>query len=87
MRTLGVNLAPKSRSSGGCRFTKLFGSVGRLQRLGEGVSLLVEANGQYAFSQLLAAEEFGIGGARFGCGYDPSELTGDHGLVGRAELR
>jgi hemolysin activation/secretion protein len=51
------------------------------------LSLLVEASGQYAFSQLLASEEFGLGGGRFGRAYNPSEVTGDHGLGAALELR
>lgn len=43
--------------------------------------------GQIASDPLFSAEEFGIGGQSFGRAYDPSEITGDHGLAGSVELR
>src|SRR5690606_7027605 len=33
------------------------------------------------------SEEFGIGGINNGRGYDPSEIVGDEGIAGRAELQ
>lgn len=36
---------------------------------------------------MLASEEFGLGGASFGRGYEPSEITGDHGAAFSAELQ
>ena len=75
-----------SRAAGRSDFTKLTVTTQRLQALGGGFSLLTAANGQYAFSPLLAAEEFGFGGTQFGRGYDPAELTGDHGLAAKLEL-
>ena len=76
-----------SRANGRPDFSLARLSASRLQSLGGGLSLLAEASGQYAFSQLLAAEEFGVGGARFGRAYDPSEIAGDHGFAAAAELR
>jgi hemolysin activation/secretion protein len=35
----------------------------------------------------LSGEEFSVGGARFGRGYDPSEITGGDGAAGLVELR
>ena len=43
--------------------------------------------GQLADGALVAAEEFGGGGARFGRAYDYSEIVGDDGIAGAAELR
>ena len=76
-----------TRENGRSDFTKLNGNLLRLQRLLPRVSLLLEGSGQYSFSQLLASEEFGVGGAQFGRAYDPSETTGDHGVAGKIELR
>ena len=76
-----------TRENGRSDFTKLNGNLLRLQRLLPRVSLLLEGSGQYSFSQLLASEEFGVGGAQFGRAYDPSEITGDHGVAGKIELR
>ena len=76
-----------SRANGRPDFTKFSGGVSRVQGLWPGVNLRFDLEGQYAFSQLLAAEQFGIGGPRFGRAYDPSEVIGDHGLAGRIELQ
>lgn len=79
-----VNL---SRATGRSDFTKVTTDLQRLQGLGPGWSVQLAATGQYALAPLLASEEFTFGGARFGRAYDPAELTGDHGLAGKAELR
>ena len=36
---------------------------------------------------MLSVEEIGVGGSAFGLAYDPSEVTGDHGMAGKLELR
>lgn len=52
------------------------------------VSLLVSATGQTSFGRsLLSSEQFGLGGTYYGRGFDPSEITGDRGLAGKAELK
>lgn len=76
-----------SRANGRPDFSRINLGASRLQDLEGDFSLLAEAAGQYAFSQLLASEEFGVGGARFGRAYDPSEITADHGLAAALELR
>ena len=76
-----------SRAAGRPDFTKLSGSVARVQSILDGVNLRADLDGQYAFAQLLSSEQFGIGGARLGRAYDPSEVIGDHGLAGRLELQ
>ncbi|MBT3925551.1 MAG: ShlB/FhaC/HecB family hemolysin secretion/activation protein [Rhodospirillaceae bacterium] len=68
-----------SRARGRSDFTKLNASALRLQRVLPGFSVLAAAQGQWSAHTLLSAEEFGVGGAQFGRGYDPSEITGDHG--------
>jgi hemolysin activation/secretion protein len=47
---------------------------------------LVQIDGQYAADALPSSERYSLGGAGFGRAYDPSEITGDHGLAGRLEL-
>lgn len=42
--------------------------------------------GQYASRVLPASERYSIGGAQVGRAYDPSEITGDHGIAGRIEI-
>jgi len=51
------------------------------------VSAFFAFTGQYAGTQLLSPEEFGLGGRTFGRAFDPSEKTGDHGFAVSAELR
>lgn len=76
-----------SRARGKPDFTKLTGEL-RHQRVITGpFSVAVLAQGQYAFDSLLASEEATFGGRRIGRAYDPSEISGDHGLGGSAELR
>lgn len=43
-------------------------------------------SGQYAGDDLPSSERYSVGGGRFGSAYDPSEITGDHGLAGRVEI-
>lgn len=79
---------PVSRRTGADgTFTYLNGTIARLQGLGGGFQLYGEINGQYSFQPLLPTERFGVGGARFGRGYPPGNITGDHGIAGKVELR
>jgi len=76
-----------SRTDGRSDFTKLSGDILRLQELGLGWSLLTEVGWQYAFDSLLSSEEFGLGGPQYVRAYDPSEVTGDHGIAFKLELQ
>ena len=76
-----------SRAEGRSDFTKVVGSVRRKQTLAPGWSLSAAFTGQYAFSQLLASEECGLGGQDYGSAYDPFEISGDHCLAARFELQ
>lgn len=76
-----------TRANGRSDFTKFEFIASRLQRVSRRWSLLGTFVSQYAMSQLLASEEFGLGGERCGRGYDPSELVGDHGACLLLELR
>lgn len=78
-------LATRTRAGGREDFTKITAGALRIQQITPPVQLVLGLNGQYALSQLLASEEFGYGGMPFGRAYDPSQLTGDHGLAFRAE--
>lgn len=78
----------KSRTNADGNFTSLSAEVQRQQRLGNSrFGLLLAARAQYTNAPLLASEEFGFGGADYGRGYDPSTITGDRGLAGKAELQ
>lgn len=68
-----------SRINGVSDFTKLNFEALRIQSIAPRFSLAVSAAGQIASDPLLSSQQFGLGGARFGRGYEPSELTGDQG--------
>lgn len=76
-----------SRADGRSDFVKTTFSASRLQSITPTIELLANARGQHTKSPLLSSEEFGIGGADTGRGYDPSEITGDRGLSASVELR
>ena len=76
-----------SRPDADPRFTKLTGSVSRLERIVNNVNLKASLKGQISSSALLTAEEFGVGGAALGRGYDPSEIVGDDGIGGSLEVQ
>lgn len=44
-------------------------------------------SGQYARQQLHTSNEFQVGGAEFGRGYDSGEISGDYGAKVKAEIR
>lgn len=76
-----------SRPKGKSVFTKLSGTISRLQLIGQRFSLLAAVNGQFSFEPLLAEEQYAYGGPIYGRGYDPSEIVGDQGIAGKLELR
>ena len=76
-----------SRAAGRVDFSKVEGYASRLQPLVANFSMLVAAYGQYAFTPLLAPEQCGYGGGRFGRAFDPSQLLGDSCWEASGELR
>lgn len=76
-----------SRGDGKSNFVKYNFYLSRDQVINQRFSLLFAGSAQYTRDQLLAAEEFGVGGRVFGSGYDPSEIIGDKGIAGKVELR
>ncbi|MBL8696755.1 MAG: ShlB/FhaC/HecB family hemolysin secretion/activation protein, partial [Alphaproteobacteria bacterium] len=77
----------RSRSDASGRFAKLRADAVRTQRLFGPFSAQLQLSGQIANRSLLSAEEFSLGGARYGRAFEPSELAGDRGWAGSAELR
>ncbi len=77
----------RSRPEGRSNFSKTQMNLSRSQYLSTHFSLYAAAQGQYAFTPLLASEQFGVGGPIFGRGYDPYEISGDHGVAGTVEFR
>jgi hemolysin activation/secretion protein len=76
-----------SRATGRVDFQKTTLYVARFQSLPANFSVAVAASGQYAFTDLLSAELFSVGGEQFGRGYDFSEVLNDHGAAGKIDLR
>ena len=76
-----------SRDGGDPKFTSLNLYGSRYQALFHRFGLYLAARGQYAFDKLLNDELSRVGGETFGRGYDPSELSGDHGLGLSADLQ
>ena len=77
----------RSRANGRPSFWKINGQVNRLQTISGPFAFQVSGEGQMASAALLSAEQFGLGGQQFLSAYDPSEVTGDSGVAGRAELQ
>lgn len=76
-----------SRSDASGRFTSLYGRASVVIPIVERLEVELSGEGQIASRPLLSSEEFGIGGADIGRGYDYSERLGDEGVAGSAELR
>lgn len=79
--------ANMTRAAGDPQFTKANLRVQRLQRLTESFNLVLEGRAQLSNNPLLSSEEFGLGGISTVRGYDPSEVVGDDGIAGKAELQ
>lgn len=76
-----------SRPAGRSDFTKLNVQLARVQMLPADFSIALSASGQWTSQSLLASEQIGLGGPDFGRAYDTSEISGDKGVDGVAELR
>lgn len=75
-----------SRADADNAYTKFTGEIVHRQPLIERLSALVSISGQYSRTSLPAAEEFSLGGARFGRAYNVGEFTGEHGVAASAEI-
>jgi len=76
-----------SRRGGQTDYGRIEAEYLRWMALSDAVSVQAGLRGQYAFTGLLAAEEFRAGGSVYGRAYDPSEVAGEHGAAGYVELR
>lgn len=83
----GASKSVPSNEGGEINFTKIELGFFRTQYLIGNFSFHTGLRGQYTQSTLLTSEQIGFGGGVFGRGYDPAELLGDQGTIGRAELR
>ena len=76
-----------SRGNAQSDFSLFTATATRIQSLMDNTSLAVSASGQVSDAPLVVPMQFGLGGSRFGRGYEPSELTGDEGVAASAEGR
>lgn len=76
----------KSRATGTGQGTRVNAEVSFAYGVAGGLYFQASGAMQYSADSLLASEEFGIGGEQYGHAYDSSEITGDKGVAGRAEL-
>jgi hemolysin activation/secretion protein len=81
----GENISRQTGAGGAFTYANV--TFSRQQRLADQWSLYGEAVGQYSWDPLLPTERIGVGGQRFGRGYPPGNVTGDHGVSGKLELR
>jgi hemolysin activation/secretion protein len=68
-------------------FTKFEGAFTGYQKFSGPWSLKLSAAAQFASGPLLLTQQFYIGGAVFGRGYDSGEISADNGIAGAAEIR
>lgn len=89
LTTLGASPSgpERSRSDADTSFRKLRLDGWRSQGLFGNWSLYGQGAAQTSNKPLLSAEEFSLGGPRFGRGYDPALIAGDRGVAGAIELR
>jgi hemolysin activation/secretion protein len=83
MTRVGDPLASRPDASG--RFTKAAFSFQAARPVSAKATVKFAIAGQYSDRPLLSAEEFALGGSRFGRAFDFNELTGDHGLAAGIE--
>ena len=76
-----------SRTEADPSYFKLDGEVSRLQGLPYNFSLLTAAIWQYTAQPLFSVEEMGVGGEKYGRGYDMGDITGDRGVAEKLELQ
>ncbi|NOT42054.1 MAG: ShlB/FhaC/HecB family hemolysin secretion/activation protein [Alphaproteobacteria bacterium] len=79
--------ADLSRADARPQFTKTRLDATVTHRLFGHLDVVATGAGQWSDGALVASEEFGAGGARFGRAYDYSEIVGDRGIAGALEVR
>jgi hemolysin activation/secretion protein len=77
----------KSRARGTGEFTSLQLDAAHVQPLPFSFEFALSGRAQVAGQKLLASEECGYGGGAIGRAFDNFEISGDHCVMGSAELR
>jgi len=75
----------RDRSS--ANFIHFNGELSHTHDLPEGIQVFARVQGQYADQPLVSSEQFSLGGLDTVRGYLESEVLGDNGIAGTAELR
>ncbi len=76
-----------SNTNGRADFLKVRADFTRVQKIVEHLDLQLSSAGQWSPHTLLSSEEFTVGGQNFGRAFDPSEISGNLGVSGSAELQ
>jgi hemolysin activation/secretion protein len=76
-----------SNTNGRSDFIKVKADFTRVQNLVKNLDLQLSGAGQWSPHTLLSSEEFTVGGQQFGRAFDPSEISGNIGASGSAELQ
>ncbi len=78
-----------TRAEGNPQFEKWTVEIQRQQYLTPRLRVLGAVRGQASKDALLSSEEIGLGGfgTGYGRGYDPAEVTGDQGIMGKVEVQ
>ena len=80
----GIN---RSNPIGQPDFTKVNFDASREQGVYGPFSILGALSSQYSANPLYVSEQFSLGGEDFGRAYDPAEVLGDSGIIGKLEMR
>ncbi len=76
-----------SRAGAGGEFVSIGAEASRLQKINDWADMTVAIKAQTANNPLLSSEQCGFGGAGFGRGFDPFEISGDRCAVALVEVR
>ena len=76
-----------SRADASRQFVKVNVHAAHYRDLGPWAGLFLTADGQWSPHRLLSSEEFVVGGAPYGRGYNYAEIGGDQGVAASAEVR
>ncbi len=83
----GVTATYPSRTGAVQNFSKFTALASHVHYLTQKTSVVLAGNGQMSAQSLPVSEQIGYGGSLFGLAYQPSDITGDQGLMGSAALR
>jgi hemolysin activation/secretion protein len=83
----GPGARPLSRPDASRQFVKVNAHAQHYRDIGKHAGVFVAADAQWSPSRLPLSEDFFVGGAPYGRGYNYAALAGDKGVAGTIELR